>query len=62
MATSPPARRPEAVDPGRAAGRLGLGSVREILVNPNYTGYVVWNRRATKDKRHPGKNNRARNG
>jgi hypothetical protein len=31
--------------------------VREILINPKYTGYMVWNRRAMKDRRHPGKHN-----
>jgi site-specific DNA recombinase len=48
---------PEPVDPNRALGRWSPGSVREILVNPKYTGYMVWNRRATKDKQHPGKHN-----
>ena len=48
---------PVPVDPDRALGRWSPGSVRKILINPKYTGYMVWNRRATKDKRHPGKNN-----
>lgn len=33
-------------------------AVREVLTNPKSTGFTVWNRRATKDTRHPGKNNR----
>jgi site-specific DNA recombinase len=28
-----------------------------VLHNPKYTGHMVWNRRATKDKQHPGKYN-----
>ncbi|GIH01941.1 hypothetical protein Rhe02_00080 [Rhizocola hellebori] len=54
LETWPP---PQPVDPERAVGRWTPGAVREILVNPKYTGFMVWNRRATKDKRHPGKNN-----
>jgi hypothetical protein len=29
-------------------GHASLNAVREILINPKYTGYMVWNRRATK--------------
>ncbi|MGW0252170.1 recombinase family protein [Nocardia goodfellowii] len=32
----------------RARGRWTPSSVREILINPKYTGYMVWNRRASK--------------
>lgn len=39
---------PVPVDPGRAAGRWTTSSVRDVLVNPKNTGYMVWNRRATK--------------
>jgi DNA invertase Pin-like site-specific DNA recombinase len=39
---------PEPPDPARAVGRWTHSSVREILTNPKYTGYMVWNRRATK--------------
>ncbi|MGP3933615.1 recombinase family protein [Nonomuraea sp. KM88] len=45
---------PTPVDPRRALGRWSGSSVREILANPKYTGYMVWNRRATKKG---GKNN-----
>lgn len=48
---------PQPVDPSRAAGRWTGSAVREILLNPKYTGHMVWNRRSTKDKLHPGKNN-----
>ncbi|GIF48182.1 hypothetical protein Afe04nite_27210 [Asanoa ferruginea] len=48
---------PEPVDPTRALGRWSPPSVREILLNPKYTGHMVWNRRATKDKQSPGKLN-----
>jgi hypothetical protein len=43
--------------PRRPTIRNAPGAVREVLTNPKYTGYMVWNRRATKDKRHPGKPN-----
>jgi site-specific DNA recombinase len=46
---------PQPVDPARAVGRWTPSAVREILTNPKYTGFMVWNRRATKDKLHPGK-------
>ncbi|MCP2337551.1 recombinase family protein [Actinomadura rupiterrae] len=39
---------PVPVDPSRSAGRWTQSSVREIIKNPKYTGYMVWNRRATK--------------
>ena len=48
---------PQPVDPERALGHWTGSSVREVLTNPKYTGYMAWNRRATKDKRHPGKSN-----
>jgi site-specific DNA recombinase len=35
-------------DPARARGRWTWSSVRELLHNPKYTGYMVWNRRARK--------------
>ncbi|WP_407921529.1 recombinase family protein [Actinomadura soli] len=39
---------PSPVDPARAVGRWTASSVREVLTNPKHTGYMVWNRRATK--------------
>ena len=39
---------PQPVDPTRAVGRWTGSAVREILRNPKYTGYMVWNRRASK--------------
>ncbi|WP_199537143.1 recombinase family protein [Spongiactinospora gelatinilytica] len=39
---------PTPVDPDRALGRWTGSSIREVLINPKYTGYMVWNRRATK--------------
>ncbi|WP_285687932.1 recombinase family protein [Actinoplanes sp. NBRC 103695] len=48
---------PQPVDPERAVGRWTGSAVREILFNPKYTGHMVWNRRSTKDKLHPGKTN-----
>ncbi|GAA2653659.1 recombinase family protein [Nonomuraea recticatena] len=45
---------PTPADPRRALGRWSGSAVREILKNPKYTGYMVWNRRATKQG---GKNN-----
>ena len=48
---------PQPVDPERAVGRWTVSAVREILFNPKYTGHMAWNRRSTKDKLHPGKNN-----
>ncbi|MFI6391503.1 recombinase family protein [Nonomuraea sp. NPDC050540] len=35
-------------DPARALGRWSGSAVRDILTNPKYTGYMVWNRRSTK--------------
>lgn len=32
----------------RARGRWTPSSVRELLINPKYTGHMVWNRRASK--------------
>src|SRR6266542_2143737 len=45
-----PGRYPPAVptDPRRAVGHWTSSMVRTILANPKYTGYMVWNRRATK--------------
>jgi site-specific DNA recombinase len=48
---------PEPVDPERAVGQWTGSAVREVLFNPKYTGHMCWNRRSTKDKLHPGKNN-----
>ncbi|WP_301174569.1 recombinase family protein, partial [Actinomadura geliboluensis] len=39
---------PSPVNPSRAVGRWTQSSVREVLTNPKHTGYMVWNRRATK--------------
>jgi site-specific DNA recombinase len=39
---------PRALDPTRQRDAWGRSTVREILVNPKYTGYMVWNRRAMK--------------
>lgn len=39
---------PTPVSLTRAVGRWTGSSVREIIKNPKYTGYMVWNRRATK--------------
>lgn len=44
-------------DPSRALGAWSASSVRDILHNPKYTGYMVWNRRATKDPLRKGKPN-----
>jgi site-specific DNA recombinase len=41
---------PHTADPARALGAWSRSSVWEILRNPKYTGYQVWNRRARKDK------------
>lgn len=38
---------PEPVNPSRAVGRWTYSSVRDVIVNPKYTGYMGWNRRAT---------------
>jgi len=47
LALNPPPTPP---DPARAAGRWTTGSVREVLCQPKYTGYMVWNRRAVKTR------------
>lgn len=39
---------PMPTDPSRAVGRWTESNVREILINPKYTGYMVWNKKATK--------------
>lgn len=39
---------PESPDPARRRKCWGRSSVYEILRNPKYTGFMVWNRRATK--------------
>jgi len=39
---------PEPTSARRRRGTWSGSSVREILTNPKYTGYMVWNRRATK--------------
>ncbi|GAA2036675.1 hypothetical protein GCM10009800_23220 [Nocardiopsis rhodophaea] len=37
---------PIPTDPTRAVGRWTESSVREVLINPKHTGYMVWNRKA----------------
>ena len=39
---------PQSPDPKRRTGRWGRSSVWEVLHNPKYTGYQVWNRRQRK--------------
>ncbi|GAA3239911.1 hypothetical protein GCM10010468_76350 [Actinocorallia longicatena] len=39
---------PRPVNPLNAVGRWSGSAVREIVGNPKYTGFMVWNRRATK--------------
>ena len=39
---------PMSPDPARCRMDWIRSAVREVLVNPKYTGYMVWNRRATK--------------
>ncbi|MDP9799013.1 DNA invertase Pin-like site-specific DNA recombinase [Catenuloplanes nepalensis] len=39
---------PTPPDPRRALGKWSISSVWEILRNPKYTGYMVWNRRGRK--------------
>jgi site-specific DNA recombinase len=48
---------PEPTRMDAALGRWTGSAVREVLTNPKYTGYMVWNRHSTKDKLHPGKLN-----
>jgi len=38
----------DAPDPTKAKGRWSTSSVWEVLHNPKYTGYQVWNRRRRK--------------
>ncbi|MGI8310050.1 recombinase family protein [Saccharopolyspora hattusasensis] len=48
-----PQRYPPPVPPGkqRARGAWGKTSIYEILRNPKYTGFQVFNRRASRSKR-----------
>ncbi|RKS68312.1 DNA invertase Pin-like site-specific DNA recombinase [Actinomadura pelletieri DSM 43383] len=46
---------PVATAKHRSVGRWTYSSVREVLTNPKYTGYMVWNRKATTSAR--GRNN-----
>jgi hypothetical protein len=39
---------PEPTSPHRRRGTWSGSAVRDIITNPKYTGYMVWNRRATK--------------
>ncbi|GAA1814995.1 recombinase family protein [Planosporangium flavigriseum] len=39
---------PEPTSPHRRRGTWSGSAVRDIVTNPKYTGYMVWNRRATK--------------
>jgi site-specific DNA recombinase len=39
---------PTSPDPARCRDRWSRSSVHDLLANPKYTGYMVWNRRATK--------------
>jgi hypothetical protein len=41
---------PTAPDPARQRGAWSRSSVRDVLCNPKYTGYMVYNRRATKSR------------
>jgi len=43
---------PIAVDPARSLGAWSRSSIWEVLRNPKYTGYQVWNRRARKTARN----------
>jgi site-specific DNA recombinase len=40
--------RPVPIDPTMARGRWSRSSIREVLRNPKYTGYQVWNRKVRK--------------
>lgn len=53
LALNPP---PEPTRPGARLGRWTASAVREVLMNPKYTGYMVYNRRSTKNgnKHNPG--------
>lgn len=46
-ASNPP---PTPVDPARRVGRWTISNVRELLTQPKYTGYMVWNRRASRTR------------
>ena len=39
---------PTSLDPARQRHAWSRSSAREVLTNPKYTGYMVWNRRASK--------------
>jgi site-specific DNA recombinase len=39
---------PTSLDPARQRDAWSRSSAREVLTNPKYTGYMVWNRRASK--------------
>jgi DNA invertase Pin-like site-specific DNA recombinase len=41
---------PTALDPARQRDAWSRSSVRDVLCNPKYTGYMVYNRRATKSR------------
>ena len=43
---------PVPVDPARSLGSWSRSSIWEVLRNPKYTGYQVWNRRARKKGRN----------
>ncbi|WP_060713359.1 recombinase family protein [Pseudonocardia sp. HH130629-09] len=43
-------RPPTPPDPDRAVGAWTAASVREVLVQPKHTGYMVWNKQATKTR------------
>jgi site-specific DNA recombinase len=46
---------PVAADPSRSLGMWSKSSLWEILRNPKYTGYQVWNRRAYPSKKKAGR-------
>jgi site-specific DNA recombinase len=46
LALNPP---PEPTRPERRIGRWTASAVREIIINPKYTGYMVYNRRDSKN-------------
>jgi site-specific DNA recombinase len=39
---------PTSPDPGRQRTTWSASAVRDVLTNPKYTGYMVWNRRASR--------------
>lgn len=59
-----PGKYPPPEPPGkvRARGAWGKSSVFELLKNPKYTGYQVFNRRASRSKRGKANELRARSG